>query len=326
MRRREFAAGLGAAVAWPLAAPAQQQRRGPVVGFLTTRSQDEAADHRAAFLRGLERAGYVEERNVHVEYRWAGGRNERLGAFAAELARLPVSVLVTGGDPSAAAAKAAAGATPIVFMIAEDPVRAGLVASFNHPQGNATGISLITSALGSKRLDVMREMVPGANLVALLVNPDNPSAETHAEEVRAAAQALGRRLVVLQSRSAPDFAAAFESLRNERAGALVVQGDPFFDSERNALIALARRHGVPAIYHIREFPVAGGLVSYGPSLVDSYEQLGGIAGRVLKGERPADLPVMRPTKFELVLNMKTANALRVEVPLHLQQLADEVIE
>jgi putative tryptophan/tyrosine transport system substrate-binding protein len=326
MRRREFAAGLGAAVAWPLAVPAQQPRRGPVVGFLTTRSQEEAADHRAAFLRGLERAGYVEERNLHVEYRWAGGRNERLGAFAAELARLPVSVLVTGGDPSAAAAKAAAGATPIVFMIAEDPVRAGLVASFNNPQGNATGISLITSALGSKRLDVVREMVPGANLVALLVNPDNPSAETHAEEVRAAAQALGRRLVVLQSRSAPDFAAAFETLRNERAGALVVQGDPFFDSERNALIALARRHGVPAIYHIREFPVAGGLVSYGPSLVDSYEQLGGIAGRVLKGERPADLPVMRPTKFELVLNMKTANALRVGVPLHLQQLADEVIE
>src|SRR5215208_6121507 len=163
-------------------------------------------------------------------------------------------------------------------MIAEDPVRARLVASFNHPQGNATGISLITSALGSKRLDVMREMVPGANLVALLVNPDNPSAEAHAEEVRAAAQALGRR------------------------------------------------HGVPAIYHIREFPVAGGLVSYGPSLVDSYEQLGAIAGRVLKGERPADLPVMRPTKFELVINMKTANSLRVEVPLHLQQLADEAIE
>ena len=211
MRRREFAAGLGAAVAWPLAAPAQQPRKGPMVGFLTTRSQEEAADHRAAFLRGLERAGYVEERNVHVEYRWAGGRNERLGAFAAELARLPVSVLVTGGDPSAAAAKAAAGATPIVFMIAEDPVRAGLVASFNNPQGNATGISLITSALGSKRLDVMREMVPGANLVALLVNPDNPSAETHAGEVRAAAQAIGRRLVVLQSRSAPDFAAAFEN-------------------------------------------------------------------------------------------------------------------
>ena len=211
-------------------------------------------------------------------------------------------------------------------MIAEDPVRARLVATFNHPQGNATGISLITSALGSKRLDVMREMVPGANLVALLVNPDNPSAEAHAEEVRAAAQALGRRLVVLQSRSAPDFAAAFETLRNERAGALVVQGDPFFDSERNALIALARRHGVPAIYHIREFPVAGGLVSYGPSLVDSYEQLGGIAGRVLKGERPADLPVMRPTKFELVINLKTANSLRVEVPLHLQQIADEIIE
>src|SRR5215218_2305747 len=224
MKRREFAAGLGAAVAWPLAVPAQQPRRGPVVGFLTTRSQEEAADHRAAFLRGLERAGYVEERNLHVEYRWAGGRNERLGAFAAELARLPVSVLVTGGDPSAA------GATPIVFMIAEDPVRAGLVASFNNPQGNATGISLITSALGSKRLDVVREMVPGANLVALLVNPDNPSAEAHAEEVRAAAQALGRRLIVLQSRSAPDFAAAFEALRNERTSALVVQGDPFFDS------------------------------------------------------------------------------------------------
>jgi len=295
------------------------------VGFLTTRSQDEAADHRAAFLRGLDRAGYVEERNVHLEYRWAGGRNERLGAFAAELARLPVSVLVTGGDPSAAAGKAAAGAIPIVFMIAEDPVRAGLVASFNRPEGNATGISLITSALGSKRLDVMREMVPGANLIALLVNPDNPSAEAHAEEVRVAAQALGRRLTVPQSRSAPDFAAAFATLRDERASALVVQGDPFFDSERNALIALARRHG-PAIYHIREFPLATGLVSYGPSLVDAYEQLGAIAGRVLKGERPADLPVMRPTKFELVINMKTANSLRVEVPLHLQQLADEIIE
>jgi putative ABC transport system substrate-binding protein len=305
MRRREVMAGLASA-SWPFAAHAQQQRRAPVVGFLTTRSQEEATDHRAAFLRGLERAGYVEGRNVHLEYRWAGGRNERLGAFAAELARLPASVLVTGGDPSAAAAKAAAGSTPIVFMIAEDPVRAGLVASLNHPQGNATGISLITSALGSKRLDVMREMVPAANPVALLVNPDNPSAEGHAEEVRAAAQALGRRLIVLQSRSALNFAAAFDTLRKERAGALVVQGDPFFDSERNALIALAWQHSVPAIYHIREFPLGGGLVSYGPSLVDSYEQLGGIAGRVLKGERPGDLPVMRPTKFELVINMKTA--------------------
>jgi len=326
MRRRAILAGLGATVGWPLVAGAQQQRGVPVVGFLTTRSQEEAADHKAAFLRGLDRAGYAEERNVHVEYRWAGGRNERLGAFVAELARLPVSVLVRGGDPSAAAAKAAAGTIPIVFMIAEDPIRAGLVASFNNPKGNATGISLITSALGSKRLDIMREMVPGANLVALLVNPDNPSAEAHAEEVHVAAQALGRGFVVLRSRRTPDFAAAFETLRNERAGALVVQGDPFFDSERNALIALARRHGVPAIYHIREFPLAGGLVSYGPSLVDAYEQLGSISGRVLKGERPADLPVMRPTKFELVINMKTANALRVEVPLHLQQLADEVIE
>src|SRR3954453_16429259 len=162
MRRREILAGLGATVAWPLGARAQQQRGVQVVGFLTTRSQEEAADHKAAFLRGADRAGYAEERNVHVEYRWAGGRNERLGAFVAELARLPVSVLVTGGDPSAAAAKAAGGATPIVFMIAEDPIRAGLVASFNNPQGNATGISLITSALGSKRLDIMREMVPGA--------------------------------------------------------------------------------------------------------------------------------------------------------------------
>ena len=195
-----------ASAAWPFAAHVQQQRRGPIVGFLTTRSQEEAIDHRAAFLRGLERGGYVEDRNVYLEYRWAGGRNERLGAFAAELARLPVSVLVTGGDPSAAAAKAVAGSIPIVFMIAEDPVRAGLVASLNHPQGNATGISLITSALGSKRLDVVREMVPAANPVAL--SPDNPSADGHAEEVRAAAQALGRRLIVLQSRSALNFATA----------------------------------------------------------------------------------------------------------------------
>ena len=324
MRRREVIAILGSAAAWPFSTQAQHGM--PVIGLLTTSSPDEAVSHRAAFLRGLARAGYVEDRNIHVEYRWAGGRNQRLGEFAAELASKPVSVLVAGGDPSAAAAKGATRTIPIVFMIADDPVRVGLVSSLSRPEGNATGISLVTSALGSKRLEVICEMVPHANPVALLVNPDNPSADTHADEVRTAAQALGRQLIVLRARSATDFAQRFETLRSERVGALIVQSDPFFDSERAALIALALRHATPAIYHIREFPLTGGLVSYGPSLIAEYEQLGVITGRVLKGERPNELPVQQPTKFELVINLKTAKALGLAIPLTLQAQADEVIE
>jgi putative ABC transport system substrate-binding protein len=249
-----------------------------------------------------------------------------LGAFAAELAALPVSVLVAGGDTAAVAAKAATGTIPVVFMVADDPVRLGLVSSFNLPNSNATGISLITSALGSKRLELIREMVPNAHVIGLLINPNNPSADSHSEEVQTAAHSLGLRLIVFPASTEGEFEGAFEALRKNGAGALVLQSDPFFDSKRAALIALALRYAIPAVYHIREFPNSGGLLSYGPSLVDGYGQLGSIVGRMLKGGWPHDIPVARPTRFELVINLKTAKALGLTIPPTLLARADEVIE
>jgi putative ABC transport system substrate-binding protein len=327
MKRREFIGLVGsAAAAWPLALRAQQSAM-PVVGFLSSRSAEEAAVHTAAFRRGLGETGLVEGQNVAIVFRWAEGHYERLPALAKELVDLRVSVVMSGGgSPSALAAKAATSTVPIVFVIGDDPVQVGLTANFNRPGGNLTGVAFLTGELGAKRLGLICEVVPGNSAIALLLNPDSPSAEIHRKEVQAAAQALGRRLLTLHARTDTDFEASFAMLKKEQAGALIVQNDPFFDSRRDRIMSLAARNAVPAIYHIREFPAAGGLMSYGASLADSYRQAGSYVGRILKGEKPADLPVIQPTNFELVINLKTAKALGLTVSPSLLARADEVIE
>jgi putative ABC transport system substrate-binding protein len=327
MKRREFI-GLvgGAAVSWPLAARAQQSAM-PVVGFLSSRSPNESEVHAAAFRRGLSEAGFVEGQNVAITYRWAEGHYERLPALASELVGLRVSVMATvGGAISALAAKPATATIPIVFVMGDDPVKLGLVTSFNRPGGNLTGVALLTGELGSKRLGLLCELVPDANAVGLLLNPKDPGAEVHRQDLEMAAKALGRRLLVLHASAETEFEQNFAMMTREHVGALVVANDPFFDSRRDQLIALAARTGVSAIYHIRDFPAAGGLMSYGTSLVDAYRQVGNYAGRILKGEKPADLPVMQPTRFELVINLKTVRALGLTVPPSLLARADEVIE
>ena len=326
MRRRDFVGLLGSTTLLPLTARAQQASA-PVVGFLSSRSPDEAAVHTAAFHRGLAEAGFVDGKNVAIVFRWAEGRYERLPALAKELVDLRVSaILAGGGELSARAAKNATSSIPVIFVIGDDPVKVGLTASFNRPGGNLTGVSFLTGELGGKRLGLICELVAGTGPVALLLNPKDMGAELQREDVQAAAQALGRRLLVLYARSETDFAANFETLRREQAGALVVENDPFFDSQRQQIISLAANYGIPAIYHIREFPAAGGLMSYGASLADAYRQVGSYTGRILKGEKAGDLPVVQPTKFELVINLKTAKALGLEVPATVLARADEVIE
>jgi putative ABC transport system substrate-binding protein len=298
----------------------------PLVGFLSTRSPDEAALHTAAFRRGLAETGYVEGQNVAIIYRWAEGHYERLPALAREMIGSRLSVMVAaGGSPSALAAKAAA-TVPIVFLIGEDPVKIGLVASFNRPGGNLTGISFLTGELGAKRLGLVCELVPNPGAVGLLLNPVDPDAESQRQDVQKAADALGRRLVVVYARRDTEFEANYVTLAKEHVGALVVENDPFFDSQRNRLMELAARYSIPAIYHIREFPAAGGLMSYGASLADRYRQIGIYTGRILKGEKPAEMPITQPTNFELVINLKTAKAFGLTVPPTLLARADEVVE
>ena len=325
MRRREFITLLGGAAAWPLAARAQQTM--PVIGFLNSQSRQEWRHLTSAFLQGLGDTGYVEGRNVAIEYRFAERRFDELPALAADLVRRQVTVIVaSGGDASARAAKAATDAIPIVFSVGGDPVTTGFVASLARPGGNATGVTLITATLELKRLEFLREAVPSLTTVALLANPNNPRFADDTKKTRDVAQSMGLAVHVLTGRNGREFDNAFATLTERRVDGLLVMSDPLMISERDRLVALAARHAVPAIYQNRELPAAGGLMSYGTSLSVVYRQLGVIAGRILKGGKPADIPVEQPTKFELVVNLKTAKTLGLNMPTSLLLRADEVIE
>jgi putative tryptophan/tyrosine transport system substrate-binding protein len=327
MRRRQFITLLGgAAVAWPVTARAQQ-RAMPVVGFLNSTSPDTNASLRA-FHQGLKELGYVEGEDLAIEYRWAGNQNDRLPAMAAELVRRRVAVIVaTGGTLPALAAKAATATIPIVFGIGDDPVRLGLVASLARPAGNATGINFFLGELTAKRLELLRELVPAAARVAVLVNPTNAArAESTIRDTEAAARAMALQVKIFMAGTSAEIHAAFESLARERFDALFLGSDPFYTIRRVQLATLAARHGLPASFASRDNVEAGGLMSYGTNINDAFRQVGVYAGRVLKGEKPDDLPVVQSTKFELVINLPTAKALGLEVPPMLLARADEVIE
>jgi putative tryptophan/tyrosine transport system substrate-binding protein len=326
IERRQFVFALGgAAVAWPLAAGAQQPTM-PVIGYLSARSPEDTAHLVPAFRQGLSEGGFVEGQNVTIEYRWALGQVDRLPALAAELAGRPVTILVTtGGESAALAARAATSTIPIVFSMG-DPVKAGLAASYSRPGGNATGINILTETLDPKRLGLLRGLVPQAATIGFLLNPQYPLAESQSKDMQEAARAIGLQIHVLRANTDREIEAAFETVAQHRIAALAVAASPFFDTRRDTLVALAARYAVPTMYHFREYAAAGGLVSYGIDPIDTYRQVGVYAGRILKGAKPADLPVLLPTKFEFVINLKTAKALGLDVPLHLQQLADEVIE
>jgi putative ABC transport system substrate-binding protein len=327
MKRREFLSLLGsAAAAWPLAALAQQPPM-PVIGFLSSRSPEDTAHLVEAFRRGLNENGFVESQNVRVEYRWGLGQYDRLPAMAADLVRRPVAVLVsTGGTSAALAAKAATSTIPIVFAIGGDPVKDGLVASYNRPGGNATGINLLTNPLEAKRLGLLHELAPQAATLGVLLNPDNPPYEGQLGDVQEAARTIGLQIRAFRARTDQEIDAAFETAARQHIAALAVAGDPFFDTRRDRLVTLAAHNALPTIYQFREYALAGGLMSYGIDPREGYRQVGAYTGQILKGAKPADLPVLQPTKLELVINLKTAKALGLEIPPTLLARADEVIE
>lgn len=326
MKRRAFIAGLGAATAWPFAARAQQPAV-PVVGFLSSRSPGESAAVAAAFRKGLGEAGFTVGQNVAIEYRWAEGNYDRLPALAAELVNLKVAaILAAGGPPSALAAKKATSTIPVVFSAADDPVGLGLVPSLSRPGGNVTGMSLFNASLGAKRLALLHELVPSAHVVAYLTNPANPSVKLEVKAVQEAAKTFGLDLQVVDASTDQEIEAAFAGLTERHIGAVIVAGEPFFDSRRAAIVELAAKDAIPASYSWRENVAIGGLLSYGTTINESYRNSGIYCGRILKGERPADLPVMQPTKFEMTINLKTAKALGLKIPPALLTAADEVIE
>jgi putative ABC transport system substrate-binding protein len=327
VRRRDFVALLGgAAAAWPLAVRAQQAAM-PVIGFLSTLSPESNTPRLAAFDRALKEFGFVDGRNVAIEYRFVQGQYDRLPEMADELIRRQVAVIVAaGGEPSALAAKSATSTTPIVFVMGSDPVKAGLVTSYNRPGGNLTGINILTDTLEAKRLGLLRELVPRAVAVGLLWNPRFASAESQLRDVQEAARVINMTIRVLPASTDREIELAFETVAQERIRALAVAADPFLTMSGDKIVALAARAAVPAMYEFRGQVAAGGLMSYGIDIVDVYRQAGVYVGRILKGEKPADLPVLQPTKFELVINLKTAKALGLNVPDRLLALADEVIE
>jgi len=328
IRRREFITLLGGtAAAWPLAARAQQPTM-PVIGFLSSASPNLYSDRLRTFREGLKEAGYVAGRNVEIDYRWAEGHNDRLPALAAELVHREVTVIAAaGGTPSALAAKAATATIPIVFGVAVDPVEVGLVASLNRPGGNLTGVTNLNAEVGPKRLELLHELLPAATIIAVLVDPTNPTlAEAFLPDLQAAARALGVRLHVLQASKEGDFDTVFATLIQLRASALIIGPSTYFVARSEQLAALAVRHAVPTIFHYRPFAAAGGLMSYGSSETNYYRLVGIYAGRILKGEKLADLPVQQATKVELIINLKTARALGLTIPLPLIGRADEVIE
>jgi putative tryptophan/tyrosine transport system substrate-binding protein len=327
MRRREFITLLGgAAVALPTTARTQQGRV-PVVGYLHSGALAPFSHLVAVFRQGLKEFGYVEGQNVAIEHRWAEGQYDRLPALAGDLVKDQVEVIVAqGGMPSALAAKRATSTIPIVFSVGDDPVKVGLVASLNRPGGNATGVNVLIGALDSKKLGLLREIAPRATVIAVLVNPTLPSAQDRVSSLQKAATAIGQQIQAFYASDEPTLEVTFSRLAQTGVGALVVSSDPFFNSWRDQIVALATRYAIPAIYETREYVMAGGLMSYGTDLAESYRQVGIYTGRILKGDKPADLPVVLSSKFELVINMKTANALGLAVPNSMQLLADEVIE
>jgi putative tryptophan/tyrosine transport system substrate-binding protein len=327
MQRREFITLLGGAAAWPIAARAQQPAKLPTIAFVGGDSTDPWSNLLRAFRLGLKSTGFIEGQNVAIEYRWAEGRNEKLPALTADLVGRQVAVIVAPTTPSVLAAKAATKTVPIIFFTAGDPVDLGLVASLNRPGSNLTGATTLTLEIGPKWLQLLHEMVPNATSLALLINPTSPNlAETQSRDLQNAARSLGLQLHVLSASTDPDFETAFESVARLRAGGLVISSDSFFFSRSDQLATLAAHHAVPAIFGFREFVAAGGLMSYGGSLVESFRWVGVYTGRILKGEKPADLPVQQSTKIELFINLKTAQTLGLDIPDKLLAIADEVIE
>jgi putative tryptophan/tyrosine transport system substrate-binding protein len=326
MRRREFIKVLGGAMAWPVAAGAQQQAV-PVVGFMSGRAANDSAHLVAAFQQGLTETGLVDGQTVAIEFRWADGNYQRLPALAADLVGRKIAVLVgVGGDVSAVAATKATKTIPVVFGMGGDPVKAGLVASFNQPGGNATGYTLWTSEMESKRLGLLRELVPGVSLIGVLVNPQFPPTEQERQDLEPAAKTVGQQLFVARANDDAELDAALSAFVKQSVGAFLVTAAPFFDTRRDRIISFAAQNRLPAIYQFREYAAAGGLMSYGPNIVESYRNAGVYVGRILKGEKPANLPILQPTKFDFVINLKTAKALGLTVPPMLLAEAGEVIE
>src|SRR5262245_29442563 len=327
IERRKFLATLGGvAVAWPLTARAQQPAM-PVVGFLSVRSPGESASIEAAFRQGLREQGYVEGQNLHIAFRWAEGHYDRLPALAANLVEIRVAVIAAaGGQASGLAAKAVTSTVPIVFITGEDPVKLGLVAGLNRPGGNATGVSAFLSEMEAKRLALLRELIPGAPLIGVLVNPSSPSIDTQLNDVHSAAQALGQPIHIVNASNEREIDAAFAALAQRKVAAVLVCANAYLTSRRDQIVALAAQYSIPTIHDQSEFAAAGGLMSYGTDLADAYRLMGAYAGQILKGEKPANLPVQQSTKFEFVINLKTAKALRLEIPPALSARADKVIE
>jgi putative ABC transport system substrate-binding protein len=327
MRRRDFIQGIAAISAgWPLVVRAQQSGS-PVIGFLSSASPDTYVSQLKAFREGLKENGYVEGQNVAIEYRWAQDQIAQLPGLASELVRRPVSVIAAGGSPaSAIAAKSVTTTIPIVFMNAADPVAVGLVASFNRPGGNVTGATLLSAELVAKRMGILRDLLPSVKKIAMLANPTRPGVEAQKAQVQEAAQAIGLALHILDASSERDIDAAFEAVVRQQDGVLVVAPDALFLDRRVQIADLATRYRIPTMYELRNYVEAGGLISYGATALDLYRQGGSLTGQILMGKKPADLPVLQPTKFELVINVKTAKALGIDVPVSMQMLADEVIE